>query len=510
MSKSIERRCPKCGIVSSFRSDQKSCGSEYCKSIGEKELTEVNEVSGDKWVISLPKTNIHTLEELVEYCQIDLNVWEVERFIANKWEMGYKDETGLAKTLPLYQIKAFLRRKKFDDLEQAVTDNAKLRSQVEKLRIEVAGERRLTKRLAQNHSGHDELLDSIKSFTESMGNWELPKPKIKTPIPLVAPAVSEGHTEDAVFLLSDTHFGDRIRHEDTSGFPEYDLTIAGNRFGYVIKKAKQILTLHRAMYPVKKLYVWVGGDIGNGVLHDAPQSNELFMPAQVHFSYHMLKFAIEDLLTLTIPDKKGNSVIEEIVLLFTVGNHMRLDEKMPLKFQSQRTLDWLIYQFVIDRFKDNPKITVRTEMSPYIFEEIRGHRYLFAHGSQVGYKNNPDFQVKSMDRFLDKARALFDSPEWRKKNGLEGSTFSRVCIGDIHVPVKFPRLVSNGSLNGQNELGVNWTLEPIPAGQQIFGVTDEHQESWGYFIECSAIQKEKGHFNDYGRFAEEYSKRIGK
>jgi hypothetical protein len=517
-------------VVSSFRADQKTCGLDECRKLGEKQLTEVNEVRGDKWIICLPKTNIHTLEQLIEFCKIDLDVWEVERFIANKWEVGMRPaavteytttkdgrtipawvrEEGEPIQIPLFQIKAFLHRKKFDNLEAAVDSNAKLKSQVEKLRLDIAMERRLSKRLAQNHSDHDELITNIEVFVKKMGDWSLSKTKIKTPIPLVSPAVSEGHTEDAVFLLSDTHFGDRIRKEDTSGFPEYDLAISGNRFGYVVQKAKQVLTLHRAMYPIKKLYVWIGGDIGNGVLHDSPQSNELFMPAQVHFSYHMLKFAIDDLLTLTVPDKKGNTVVEEIVLLFTVGNHMRLDEKMPLKFQSQRTLDWLIYQFVIEKFKDNPNIKIRTEMSPYIFENIRGHRYLFAHGSQVGYKNNPDFQVKSMDKFLDKVRALFDSPEWRKKNGLEGSTFSRVCIGDIHVPVKFPRLISNGSLNGQNELGVNWTLEPIPAGQQLFGVTDEHQETWGYFLECSHIQKEKNHYNDYGWFAEEYSKRIGK
>src|SRR5690242_20395341 len=122
------------------------------------------------------------------------------------------------------------------------------------------------------------------------------------------------------------------------------------------------------MYPIDTLNIWVGGDIGNGILHDSPNSNELFTPAQVHFSYHMLKFGIEDLLTLTEPDASGRAVVKKIKLLFTVGNHMRMDEKMPMKFQAQRTLDWLIYQFVIDRFKNNPAIEIRKEMSPYIFE----------------------------------------------------------------------------------------------------------------------------------------------
>jgi hypothetical protein len=491
---------------------------------------EYSDIKQGQWVISLPKTRIHTLEELVEYCHIDLEEWEVDRLIVNKWEMGHirevvEDKTETKKkrntkthktskrqadALPLFQVKAFLKKRRFKDFESACASNATLKSRLEKLKVDLKLSNEMVTRLARNHAGYDDLLDNIRTFVETLGDLKLPKIKIQHRKPLIIPSVSEGHTEDAVLLLSDTHFGDRIRREDTSGFPEFDLTIAGNRFGYVIDKAKQILTLHRAMYPIKKLYVWVGGDIGNGQLHDAPQSNQLFLPAQVHFSYNMLRFAIDDLLTLTEPNGNGEQVIEEIVLLFSVGNHMRMDEKMPMKLQSQRTLDWLIYQFVMEKFKDHPKITIRAEMSPYIFEEIRGHRHLFAHGVQVGFKNHIETQCKSMSQFIDRVRAIFDSPEWRRKNNYGGETFSKICIGDIHVPVSFPRLLSNGSLNGQNELGVNWTLEPIPAGQQMFGVSRKHLETWRYFIECTAIQKERGDFNNYGHFAREYTERIGR
>src|SRR5208282_2951929 len=109
----------------------------------------------------------------------------------------------------------------------------------------------------------------------------------------------------------------------------------------------------------------------------------------------------------------------------------------------------------------HPKVRIHSEMSPFIFENIRGHRHLFSHGMQVGYRNSPDAQNKAISNYISASRALFDSPEWRRKNGLEGATFARACIGDIHVPIHFPRFVSNGSLNGQNELGVNWQLEPI-------------------------------------------------
>jgi hypothetical protein len=91
---------------------------------------------------------------------------------------------------------------------------------------------------------------------------------------------------------------------------------------------------------------------------------------------------------------------------------------------------------------------------------------------------------------------------------LTGSTFDRFVIGDIHVPTSFPRLLSNGSLNGQNELGVNWGLEVIPAGQWIFGVSDKQIQTWQYFLDCTAVQRENP--NGYCEFAKDYADKYGK
>ncbi len=525
-------------------------------------LAETDEIAGDKRTISLPRTRIHTLAELVAACEIDLNEWFVERFVCNKWEMGYiqnvtrterVDEEQIeidenegneasaapanqgapeppatqkvkrvnidktSGTQPLFQVKAFLARRVVTEAGNTVFDEggyiaeiATLRGRLEKQNITIRKEKAISKHNSLNHFGADDFLKKLHGFMDKVGDLSLPYERPVAHEPIIDPVVREGHTEDAVALWSDMHFGDRTRREDMSGFPKFDMPVSGNRWGYVIRKMKQCLTLHRAMYPLDTLNIWVGGDVGNGILHDSPNSNELFTPAQVHFSYHMLKFAIEDALTLTQTDAKGKQVVKKIKLLFTVGNHMRMDEKMPYKFQAQRTLDWLIYQFVIERFAGNPNIEIKQEMAPYIFENIRGHRHLFAHGMQVGYRNSPDAQCKSMASFIDRVRALFDSPEWRNANKLQGETFARICIGDIHVPVSFPRLISNGSLNGQNELGVNWVMEPIPAGQQLFGVSDKHLETWKYFLDATHIQDAPCDMNPYGEFARNYADKLGR
>lgn len=88
----------------------------------DKDPKEVNEVCGDNWTIALPRTPIHTLDELVEHCKIDLSVWEVEKFTCNKWEMaGFERATGKSREwsrvngkpiiTPLFAVKAWLRKK---------------------------------------------------------------------------------------------------------------------------------------------------------------------------------------------------------------------------------------------------------------------------------------------------------------------------------------------------------------------------------------------------------------
>jgi hypothetical protein len=86
--------------------------SEYRhKPLSDIAETQLNEISDNEWRIILPKTRICTLEALVEACQIDLTLWEVERLIINKWEVGVGDDNGGVNVEPLFQVKAFLKRK---------------------------------------------------------------------------------------------------------------------------------------------------------------------------------------------------------------------------------------------------------------------------------------------------------------------------------------------------------------------------------------------------------------
>jgi hypothetical protein len=63
---------------------------------------------------------VKSLDDLIKACDIDLEVWEIERYVSNKWEVGAKNAQKEIAVTPLYQIKAWLRKKRVDASESAV------------------------------------------------------------------------------------------------------------------------------------------------------------------------------------------------------------------------------------------------------------------------------------------------------------------------------------------------------------------------------------------------------
>jgi len=54
---------------------------------------------------------ITTLEQLLEVGQVDTDVWTVDHWVLNKWEVGAKDRNKKLSVQPLFQVKAWLVKK---------------------------------------------------------------------------------------------------------------------------------------------------------------------------------------------------------------------------------------------------------------------------------------------------------------------------------------------------------------------------------------------------------------
>jgi len=172
---------------------------------------EKNTFTADTWNIELPKTRIHTLQELLEYCKVDLGLWEVDRFIVNKWEVAAKDGDGVLQVEPLYQVKASLIKRK--EIVDAIKE-------IERLKAEFKKEAPVRKRLSQ-----------LRNY--QTGNM------LEINIP-------------------DAHFGKMAWGKETDGRP-YDTPIAAETF---LRALRSLIHLGSS-FQYEKIVLVVGNDLLN-------------------------------------------------------------------------------------------------------------------------------------------------------------------------------------------------------------------------------------------------------
>jgi len=97
----------------------RSCGytfrnRNFAKEKAAQQVTDSSEVRSETpngLDLTLNRTRIKTLAQLIEACEVDTDTWECERFVANKWEVGAKDGDGEIQVEPLFQVKAFFKRR---------------------------------------------------------------------------------------------------------------------------------------------------------------------------------------------------------------------------------------------------------------------------------------------------------------------------------------------------------------------------------------------------------------
>jgi len=85
------------------------------------EDSSVIEESQDSSYISMTtSTPVRTVEDALIKANVNTAVWMVDRFLVNSWEVGAKDDTGVVRKTPLWQVKLWLKRKRGMDPREMI------------------------------------------------------------------------------------------------------------------------------------------------------------------------------------------------------------------------------------------------------------------------------------------------------------------------------------------------------------------------------------------------------
>ena len=191
-------------------------------------ITATTTIIGDKLEVTLPKTRVKTLDELIAECEVDTRLWKVERFTCNKWEMGYLNKEKEPGYQDLYQVKATFKAK------------------------------------VEEYNAHLALESTIQALRDYSPTYPSR--------PSVAP------TTGGVLLelsLPDVHIGKLAWSPETGD--EYNLSIAQERFMdafiYLLEDAQRRHTIEKIIFPIGNDLLNCDGPHGM-TTGGTPQSND--------------------------------------------------------------------------------------------------------------------------------------------------------------------------------------------------------------------------------------------
>jgi hypothetical protein len=293
-------------------------------------LVETDDTNGDTRTITLPRTNIHTLEELLEYCKVDLEIWEVERFICNKWEMGYKNELGFAETIPLFQVKAFLRKKQATAQEQ----------RAENILLEIEELKKFAK---------EELQDIVPLRIHDAS--------------LKLPRITGNLLE---INLPDAHFGKQAWPPETGGAP-YDSKITQVTYTQAI----DALIERTNMYQYDRILYVIGNDIlnANNVANETAHGTVVESDGRYHKTFWKARHTVAETILKLLK-------IAPVDVMAVYGNHDQLSS-------------WHLADSIECLFHDNKDVRVFNTPTYRKYYEYGANMILFTHGDKGKKESYP-------------------------------------------------------------------------------------------------------------------------
>lgn len=200
-----------------------------------------------------------------------------------------------------------------------------------------------------------------------------------------------GDEETFVLLLSDWQIGHKTR--------SFNARVALRRIDYLLETVIRILNLHRRSHPVKKINVFVLGDlVQNERIGYLVSLDELEMVARDQI-FEVAVPGLEKVISTLLKN------FEQVKVYCVRGNHGSLG-----RFAATRTnLDDVIYQVVKLRFRNEPRVHFQLTDDFYQIVNVCGWKFCLVHGDQVQmYLNFPWYGLTNKTLRWQQSLGKFD------------------------------------------------------------------------------------------------------
>lgn len=307
-----------------------------------------------------------------------------------------------------------------------------LRKQLAKVDVERKALRRENKLLVDSSNKVDKLREWLTDSVPVMEPGPYHKPNIK----------AESKTAmEMVYFWTDHHVGQVVSDAQTSGFGHYDLKTWLARMDYLIKSSLAIKKDVERGHPVKKLTLFLGGDMVNGFIHDVEKvdighPNAHLLGAAQIYAESIRIYATE---------------FETVHVPCVVGNHGRMIKEPHFGGDKViANLDFLMYEMIKVMCSALPNVTFDIPISYFVEWEIFGNKWVGMHGDTV--KSYSDIPLYGIKRHVSRMADLF---------GIREEIVNYWVMGHFHHSSYLQTATGGIFLNGTSKGADEYTIQKI-------------------------------------------------
>ncbi len=275
----------------------------------------------------------------------------------------------------------------------------------------------------------------METIRRKLGVYEsLDAAHIAPPKWLVPPARKKAaHKAIPSLLLTDIHWGERIRPEEVGGVNAYDTQIAEQRIKQAAGGTIKLCRDYFSGLEYEGLSLMLGGDLLSGDIHE--ELRETNVEATTESVVGVLESLVAGIRVLS--DFFGMVHIAAVV-----GNHGRTTKKPRSKNRSGDSFDGLVYQLVARELRTNPGITMQIATAADIHFPVYNTRYCLTHGDQ--FKGGSGISGAMAPLLLGVHRK-------RRRDAESGNPWDVLVMGHFHTSYFLRDLIVGGSVVGYNE-----------------------------------------------------------
>jgi predicted phosphodiesterase len=275
----------------------------------------------------------------------------------------------------------------------------------------------------------------------------------------------------AVQMLSDLHLGEVQNMSEIGNYNSYNAKIAEMRLKHTVISSIREFKTYTANIEYDGLCLPIAGDVLTGEIHEElTKTNSETVTETIVKWVPKLASAIQ-----LYVDEFGDTPNGVFVPCVT-GNHDRRGKKLEHKNAARDSYSWILYHWLADYFKDNPKVTFYIPNSLDARFNLYNTRFLLTHG----YGMSGGGAAGAVGAVMNDRQRL------AIRDNVIGEDFDYLLCGHLHQTVFAQGGIMSGCMKGFDTYAYDIKCKPEEPSQALFLVTPERGITKRMPIFCEA------------------------